>query len=84
MYFQVPVLAYASCAIPWTLGGSGFLTDSKNPAEIAFLMQKILTDTDLKSKIIANQNERLQDFQYEKIKALFADQLNSFLQEKQL
>ncbi|MBR4320617.1 MAG: glycosyltransferase [Oscillospiraceae bacterium] len=84
MYFQVPVLAYASCAIPWTLGGSGFLTDSKNPAEIAFLMQKILTDTDLKSKIIANQKERLQDFQYEKIKALFTDQLNSFLQENQL
>ena len=83
MYFQVPVLAYASCAIPWTLGGSGFLTDSKNPAEIAFLMQKILTDADLKAKIISNQNERLQDFQYEKIKALFADQLKTFLQENQ-
>ncbi len=83
MYFQVPILAYASCAIPWTLSGSGFLTDSKNPAEIAFLMQKILTDADLKAKIISNQNERLQDFQYEKIKALFADQLKTFLQENQ-
>ncbi|MBR0483157.1 MAG: glycosyltransferase, partial [Oscillospiraceae bacterium] len=64
------------------LGGSGFLTDSKNPAEVALLMQKILSDTRLRNQIIANQNERLQDFQYEKIKTLFAGQLRSFLQEK--
>ena len=82
MYFQVPVLAYQSCAVPWTLGGSGFLTDSKNPAEIALLMHRILTDDNLKNQILSNQNERLQDFQYEKIKALFAGQLRSFLQEK--
>ena len=82
MYFQVPVLAYRSCAVPWTLGGSGFVTDSKNPAETALLMQKILNDTELRNQIIANQNERLQDFQYEKIKTLFAGQLRSFLQEK--
>ena len=81
MYFHVPVLAYQSCAVPWTLGGSGFLTDSKDPAELAFLMKQILTDSALKQKILHNQQERLQDFQYEKIKALFAQQLKSFLQE---
>ena len=82
MFFQVPVLAYSSCAIPWTLGGSGFLTDSKYPAETAFLMHRILSDTELRNKIIQNQNERLQDFQYKKIKDLFAHQLTGFLQEK--
>ncbi len=82
MFFQVPVLAYSSCAIPWTLGGSGFLTDSKDPAETAFLMHRILSDTELRNKIIQNQNERLQDFQYKKIKDLFAHQLTGFLQEK--
>ena len=84
MYFQVPVLAYQSCAVPWTLGGSGFLTDSKNPAETALLMHRILSDTELRNTIIQNQNERLQDFQYEKIKDLFARQLTGFLQEKSI
>ena len=84
MYFQVPILAYQSCAVPWTLGGSGFLTDSKHPAEIALLMHRILTDDKLKHQILSNQNERLQDFQYEKIKTLFAGQLRSFLQEKRV
>ncbi len=83
MFFQVPVLAYSSCAVPWTLGGSGFLTDSKDPAETALLMHRILSDTELRNIIIQNQNERLQDFQYEKIKDLFARQLTGFLQEKQ-
>ena len=81
MFFEVPVIAYQSCAVPWTLGGSGIVTDSKNPAETALLINRILTDSDLKSRIIANQKERLQDFQYQKIKALFAGQLRSFLQE---
>ena len=81
MYFKIPILAYASSAIPWTLGGSGFLTRTKNPIETAFLMNKILHDETLKEKIIANQNERLKDFQYEKIKSLFAEQLKRFLGE---
>ena len=81
MYFQVPIIAFKSCAVPWTLGGSGFLTDSKNPAEIAFLIERILKDELLRNQIISNQNERLRDFSYEKIKALFSEQLKKFLQE---
>lgn len=79
MYFNVPVIAYNSCAIPWTLGGSGLLTDSKDPAEIALLIDRLVNDTELRNAVTEGQKRRLGDFSYEKIKALFARQLESFI-----
>ncbi|MDE6729733.1 MAG: glycosyltransferase, partial [Oscillospiraceae bacterium] len=79
MYFNVPVIAYRSCAVPETLGAGGCIVDSKNPAEISLLIREILSNPELKQKIIRNQRERLQDFQYQKIKNLFAGQLTAFL-----
>lgn len=79
MFFDVPVVAYKSCAIPYTMNGSGAVTDTKDPAEIALLIDRILKDNDLKEKIIRSQKERLKDFSYESIKELFESQLNSFI-----
>ncbi|MDE6005041.1 MAG: glycosyltransferase [Oscillospiraceae bacterium] len=79
MYFNVPVIAYQSCAIPWTMGKSGLVVDSKNPAEISLLIDKIIKNKELRNKIIENQQERLKDFQYEKIKKIFAGQLEKFI-----
>lgn len=79
MYFNIPVIAYQSCAVPWTMGGSGLVTDSKNPAEISLLIDRVLKDENLKQQIIVGQQKRLKDFQYEKIKDLFAGQLEKFL-----
>ncbi|MDE5753061.1 MAG: glycosyltransferase family 4 protein [Oscillospiraceae bacterium] len=79
MYFNVPVIAYRSCAVPETLGTGGCVVDSKNPAEISLLIQKILSNPEWRQKIIQNQQKRLEDFQYEKIKNLFAGQLAAFL-----
>lgn len=79
MYFNVPVIAYQSCAVPETLGAGGCVVDSKNPAEISLLIREILGNPDLKNQIITNQRKRLEDFQYDKIKTLFAGQLSGFL-----
>lgn len=79
MYFNIPVIAYQSCAIPWTMGNSGIVVKSKNPAEISLLIDKIVKHKNLRNQIIANQQERLKDFQYEKIKAIFARQLEKFI-----
>ncbi len=81
MHFDLPVIAYKSSAIPWTLGGSGFLLKEKNPMETAFLIRRILTDADLKNQILANQRERLKAFDYDQIRKLFSDQLKAFLGE---
>jgi len=68
MCFDMPVIAYDSCAVKGTLGGAGFLLDKKNPLETAFVINRILEDKVLKDTIISNQRERLKDFDYKVIK----------------
>ena len=79
MYFEVPVIAYDCCAVPWTLGGSGVVVDSKDPAELALLINRVVSDSELKQKIIDGQKKRLEDFSYERIKDVFARQLKDFI-----
>ncbi|MDD2891106.1 MAG: glycosyltransferase family 4 protein, partial [bacterium] len=66
MYFNLPVVAYNSTAIPHTLGNAGVLINKKNYAEVAELINIIVTDKKLNSQIIAKQKERLQEFTIEK------------------
>jgi glycosyltransferase involved in cell wall biosynthesis len=80
MFFNKPIVAYDSSAIGWTLGGSGFLMKEKNPLETAAVMNRILTDSELKETILANQRERLEDFQYDKVKTLFWKYMDDFIE----
>ena len=75
MYFKIPVIAYNSSAVGETLGKGGILLNEKNALETAALMDKILKDKGLQKKIIANQNERLDDFAHDKILARFNELL---------
>lgn len=77
MFFDIPIVAKNTTAIPYTLGGSGFLLEDENPVIAASLMNRILTDEDLKNKIIVGQRERLRDFAHEKIER----QLFSLIEE---
>ena len=79
MFFDVPVIAYKSCAVPYTMGGSGILTDTKNPVEIAMLIDRIVNDSNLRNFIISGQRKRLEDFSYDKIKDIFEKQLKNFI-----
>lgn len=80
MFFKVPTVAYKSCAVPETMGGSGFLLDSKDPVETALVMDRILTDEKLRKSIIDSQLRRLEDFSYENVKAVFEKQLKTFIE----
>lgn len=71
MFFNIPIVAYASSAIPGTLNGSGFLLNEKNPDLTAAVMNRILTSEELKTNILKNQQERLSDFSHSKIEELF-------------
>ena len=62
MCFDVPVVALDTSAIKETLGGSGFLIQEYKPLEIAGLINRINTDTELREKVLVNQRERLADF----------------------
>jgi len=62
MHFQVPIIAYNSTAIPYTLGDAGILVNEKKFEEVAALIDVILTDDNLRRKIIDGQCRRLEQF----------------------
>lgn len=82
MYFGIPILAYDSTAISDTLGGSGVLTNTKNPLTNAAIINCILTDEELKENILENQKERLKDFRSEVIAKQFMRYVNTFMELK--
>lgn len=69
MHFKLPVIAYNSTAMPFTLGDAGILINRKKYSEAAGLIDMIFTDKQLHSQIIKKQDERLQDFAIEKTSA---------------
>ena len=79
MFFDIPIVAKNTTAIPYTLGGSGFLLEDENPVIAAALMNRILTDEDLKNKIIVGQRERLHDFAHEKIEKQLLSLIEEFI-----
>lgn len=62
MFFNKPILAYASSAIPSTLNGCGVLVEEKDFNLIAKKAHEILTDEKQKNQIIDGESTRLLDF----------------------
>jgi L-malate glycosyltransferase len=58
-YKGVPVLAYASTAVPATMDGGGVLYDTTDPFEIARLMEAILDDPDIEAAVCRSQDAAL-------------------------
>ena len=79
MYFGVPVVAYASTAVPETLGGSGVLLDTKDPEVFAKVTREVLSDFGLRTQILDGQWKRLRDFSCKRTAALFRDNLDKML-----
>lgn len=82
MYFDVPIIALDRCAVPDTLGGSGLLLEGEDPLEAALLTERLVRDENLRNAVIAGQRRRLEDFAYEKIKALFTEQLQNIIESR--
>ena len=58
-YKGVPVLAYASTAVPATMDGGGVLYDTTDPFEIARLMEAVLDDPAIEDAILQSQDAAL-------------------------
>jgi len=82
MYFNKPIIAYNSTATPYTLGGSGILINDKNPKVVAELINRVLSDDNLKAAIIKGQRGRLEHFSYARIRDQFIEYLNKFLEKQ--
>lgn len=79
MFFNVPIIAYDTSAISDTLGGSGILINDNDPLFTAMLIDKLVNDEILRSRVIEKQKSRLEDFRYEKIRDMFEMYLKNFL-----
>jgi glycosyltransferase involved in cell wall biosynthesis len=62
MYFGLPIMAYAAAAVPGTLGESGVLFHRKNYEALAELVDILVKDNSLRTRIVAGQQERAQAF----------------------
>lgn len=82
MFFETPIVAYASTAIPGTLGGSGVLVETKEPEMVAEAMNHVMQDAEYRSEILKKQNERLKDFAYESIRGQILDEIEKVQQSK--
>lgn len=78
MYFEKPILAYGSTAVPETLGGGGVLLHEKDPKVGALMAERILNDNELHMQIIKNQQERLRDFTYDSTYMLLKKYITEF------
>lgn len=59
-YKRVPVLAYAATAVPATMDRGGVLYDTKDPLEIARLMDAVLDDSHVEEAVLQSQDAALQ------------------------
>lgn len=78
MYFKIPVIARDTSAISDTLGGSGILLKDNDPIIAAEMINKVVTDSELRNKVIANQTKRCEDFDNNKISKQFMQYIRKF------
>ncbi len=63
MHFEIPILAYHSSSIPYTLDDSGVLFHEKRYDELVEMLDLLLEDQNLRKRIIQAQQQRLEFFQ---------------------
>jgi glycosyltransferase involved in cell wall biosynthesis len=56
---RVPVLAYAATAVPATMDGGGVLYTTRDPLDVARLMEAVLDDPRIEDAVIASQDAAL-------------------------
>jgi glycosyltransferase involved in cell wall biosynthesis len=60
---RVPVIAYAATAVPATLDGGGVLYDTKDPHQIARLIDAVVDDARIEEAVLAAQDDALERLQ---------------------
>ena len=62
MVFDLPIVAFASTAVPYTLAGAGVLLDEKRVDRTAELVDIVARDGALRATVLAGQRRRLAAF----------------------
>ena len=79
MHHGLPIVAYASTAVPETLGRGGLCLPSKSPATLAAAVERVVRDGDLGAELVAAGRRRLADFDLAVTRQRMADALAPLL-----
>lgn len=79
MCFQIPIVAYAFTGVKETLAYAGLKLNEKDCRVAAEMIHMLVENKDLREKVIAQQNIRLQEFSYEKIREQIISNLKGFI-----
>ena len=69
MHFGLPVISYASSALPDTMGDGGILVTQKKHPEIAELIYELHTNQALRSKIIDAGKKRIAELSFDRFQS---------------
>ncbi len=62
MHYRVPIVAFASSAVPETLGDAGLLLDVKDPCTIAAAVDRVVGDPALRAQLVGAGSRRVGEF----------------------
>lgn len=77
MYCGLPVVAYASTAVPDTLGNAGILFHRKDFEALAELIDLLMKDEAVRGRVIARQSRRVRAFLEPQVRQQWEDHLRS-------
>ena len=82
MFFNVPILAYDSCAVPQTLGDSGVILKHKDFLLAAGWVNQLVSNNTLRQMILDKQSKRLKYFEYDYVKKITWEILENIINKK--
>lgn len=82
MRLSVPVVAFASTAVPETVADAGVLLDAKDPLTVAAAVARVLTDDLLRAHLVAAGERRSADFSLDRSTRRFTEVIAKFLADQ--
>ena len=73
MHHRLPIVAFASSAVPETLGDAGLCLPDKAPAAVAHAVSLVLGDSHLRAQLARAAEARLRDFDLVRTSATFTE-----------
>lgn len=78
----VPVVAYASTALPETVGGAGLVLPSKDPVAVAAAVHRVLDDGALRAAMVEAGRRRAEGFSLASSERRFVEVMGKFLADR--
>jgi glycosyltransferase involved in cell wall biosynthesis len=81
MHFGIPVVAYASSAVPGTVGDGGLLLTDKDPVIVAEAVERIRSDASLRQPLVDAGRKRAEQFSIAHTAPQLLDTLRTLMKE---